>query len=254
MDGQSSDGQQDGQTRQKYAAVQHVGSSFLPNSSPTEALLEATHIASARLPADAGWVQNLPRAYEDTMEAWVVRDAREVDQSGLRSFYGTAFAATYGPTLGQPVVAAMLADLDVSGLRSMLPGKDERAAVATLAGQIAGSAVAAERGLVAYLWGMYVHPAHQRTGVGTALLRHVAGWLSPSVMVEARVLASSPWAVAFYGRHGFREVGREPFEAAPGCTLQALVMAVPCAVLLERLGGPLMPVLAFGRGNLPLLP
>lgn len=132
LDGQSSDRQQDGQTQQKYATVQHVGSSFLPNSSPLEALLEATRTASARLLADASWVQNLPRAYEDTMEAWVVRDACAADRGGLRDLYGTAFAATYGPTLGQPVVAAMLADLDVSGLRSMLPGRDERAAVATV--------------------------------------------------------------------------------------------------------------------------
>jgi len=64
-------------------------------------------------------------------------------------------------------------------------------------------------------------------------------------------LTSILWAVAFYGRHGFREVGREPFEAAPGCTLQVLVMAAPCAVLLERLGGPLMPFPASGQGNAP---
>ncbi len=182
-------------------------------------------------------VQNRSGGYGNPMEAWVIRDACQADRGGLRGLYGAAFAATYGPTLGQHVVAAMLADLDASGLRSMLPGKDERAAVVTLAGQVAGSAVAAERGRIAYLWGMYVHPAHQRVGVGTALLRHVAGWLSSSVTVEARVLASSPWAVAFYGRHGFREVGHEPFEAAPGCAAQAMVMAVSYAVLLERLGG-----------------
>jgi len=53
------------------------------------------------------------------------------------------------------------------------------------------------------------------------------------------VLPSSPWAVAFYRRHGFRETGQEPFEAAPGHAVQALVMQVPRIEFLERLERPL---------------
>lgn len=175
-------------------------------------------------------------------EALAIRDAGAADQTRLRDLYGAAFAATYGPTLGPFALAAMLAALDASELRHMLPGRDERAAVAVLEGQVIGSAVATERGRVAYLWGMYVHPAHQRQGVGTALLGHAVGWLSQAGSVEVRVLPSSPWAVAFYGRHGFQETGRESFEAAPGHVVQALVMAVPRTTLLERLGRPLTPL------------
>ncbi len=108
-------------------------------------------------------------------EELVIRDACDADRAGLRDLYDAAFAATYGPTLGQPVVAAMLSALDASELRDMLPGRDKRAAVATLSGQVVGGAVAAERGRVAYLWGMYVHPGRQRRGIGTALLCHAAG-------------------------------------------------------------------------------
>lgn len=173
------------------------------------------------------------------MEGLVVRDACEADRAGLRDLYGAAFTATYGPTLGPSAAAAMLSALDASELRNMLPGRDERAAVATLSGQVVGSVIVAERGQVAYLWGMYIHPARQRRGVGSALLRHAADWLSQAALVEARVLPSSPWAVAFYGRHGFRETGQEPFEAAPGHAVQALVMGVPRIDLLEHLGRPL---------------
>ena len=167
-----------------------------------------------------------------TLPTLVVRDACEADRDGLRGLWGATFAATYGSTLEQPVLAAMLADLD-AGPRSLLPGTDERAALAAIAGRFVGTAIAAKRGRVAYLWGMYVHPAHQRRGIGTALLRHVADWLCASTVIEARVLASSPWAMNFYRRHGFQQVGEELFEAAPGLTQQALVMAVPCAALLE---------------------
>ena len=107
-------------------------------------------------------------------------------------------------------------------------------AVATLVGRVVGSAVVAERGSVAYLWGMYVQPDHQRCGIRRALLRHVAGWLPAYAVVEARVLASSPWAVAFYGRHGFREVGEEAFEAAAGHAVRAMVMAARRAELIKR--------------------
>ena len=80
----------------------------------------------------------------------------------MRDLYGATFTATYGPALGPTALAAMLAALDASELRHMVPGKDERAAVAVLVGQVVGSAMSAERGRVAYLWGMYVHPVRQR--------------------------------------------------------------------------------------------
>ena len=53
-------------------------------------------------------------------------------------------------------------------LHGMLPAKDEeRAGVAVRAGTIIGSAIIAERGRAAFLWGMYIHLAEQRQGVGT---------------------------------------------------------------------------------------
>ena len=171
-----------------------------------------------------------------------IRDACASDRGGIRDLYRATFTATYGPTLEPSALAAMLAALDASELRHMLPGQDERAAVAVLAGQVVGSAVSAERGRVAYLWGMYVHPAQQRQGIGTALLGHVLGWLSLTASVEVCVLPSSPWAVAFYGRHGFQQTGQESFEAAPGHAVQALVMTVSRTTLQDRLGRPLAPL------------
>jgi GNAT superfamily N-acetyltransferase len=166
----------------------------------------------------------------------VIRDATPDDHAGLRTLYAATWPATYTATLGEAAVAAMLDDVAASEMRCMLPGQDERAAVAMAGGTLIGSAVAAEREGIAYLWGMYVHPAHQRRGIGATLLRHVAGWLTPSATIEARVLPSSPWAIAFYTRHGFAETGRERLEIAPGLIVDALLFTIPRQSLLDGTG------------------
>ena len=73
---------------------------------------------------------------------------------------------------------------------------------------------------------MYVLPSHKRRGVGSRLLAAVAADVIASVRLEARVLASSPWARAFYARHGFRPIGEETTEIMPGTTAAATVLAV----------------------------
>ena len=73
---------------------------------------------------------------------------------------------------------------------------------------------------------MYVLPSHQRRGVGSRLLAVVAAGVTASVRLEARVLASSPWARAFHVRHGFRPVGEESTEIMPATTAATTVLAV----------------------------
>ena len=53
----------------------------------------------------------------------------------------------------------------------------------------------------------YVAPAHQRRGVGAALLEHLARRRTRRTLVGT--WAAAGWAIAFYRRHGFEPVGRE---------------------------------------------
>jgi len=53
----------------------------------------------------------------------------------------------------------------------------------------------------------YVAPAHQRRGVGAALLEHLARRRTRRMLVGT--WAAATWAIGFYRRHGFEPVGRE---------------------------------------------
>ncbi len=53
----------------------------------------------------------------------------------------------------------------------------------------------------------YVLPAHQRNGIGGALLEHLRGLSSRRMLVGT--WAAAEWAVRFYERHGFARVSPE---------------------------------------------
>ena len=53
----------------------------------------------------------------------------------------------------------------------------------------------------------YVAPGRQRGGVGRALLEHLIARATRPILVGT--WAAAEWAIAFYRRHGFEEVGRE---------------------------------------------
>ena len=158
-----------------------------------------------------------------------VRPATLNDAPGLIALWREVWPAAYEATLGPETVWAMLSDLEARGLRAMLPGKDERGYCAVSDGRIVGSAIVAERGGTAYLWGMYVHPTFQRTGIGARLLAAAVSSVSTAERLEARVMQPSPGAIAFYRKHGFRAVGEEMTEIMAALPMRTLVMAVPVA-------------------------
>ncbi len=106
----------------------------------------------------------------------------------------------------------------------MLPGSGEYGYCIASDHQIHGSAIIAERGGVAYLWGMYVHPTQQRKGLGLQLLHGVAEKIEAAGKVEARVLVSSTAAISFYKKHGFIETGQEKVELMNSVEAATLVM------------------------------
>jgi GNAT superfamily N-acetyltransferase len=60
---------------------------------------------------------------------------------------------------------------------------------------------------VALIRHAYVAPGRQRSGVGGALLEHVAARTTTRMLVGT--WAAAEWAVRFYERHGFAPVGPE---------------------------------------------
>ena len=124
------------------------------------------------------------------------RDITGDDASGLITLWREAWSSTYGVTLGQAALLGMLADLERNGTASML-GSDERGYCLASGHEIYGSVIIAERGRVAYLWGMYVHPRRQRIGLGSRLLLGAAARIRSAPKVEIRVLLSSSGAVIF---------------------------------------------------------
>ena len=53
----------------------------------------------------------------------------------------------------------------------------------------------------------YVAPAHQRRGIGGALLRTLAGQTTEPLLIGT--WKDADWAIRFYEKHGFRLVGEE---------------------------------------------
>jgi GNAT superfamily N-acetyltransferase len=76
-----------------------------------------------------------------------------------------------------------------------------------------------------YLTNMAVAPAHQRTGVGRALLsearRIATAWPADAIRLDAFDTISG--AGEFYAKCGFREVGRKTYRAVPLIYYELLV-------------------------------
>jgi|UniRef100_A0A7C3WQN8 GNAT superfamily N-acetyltransferase len=64
-----------------------------------------------------------------------------------------------------------------------------------------------DRGPVVLIRHAYVHPACQRRGFGTQLLRHLTQAESKPLLVGT--WAAAHWAIRFYEKHGFRLVSPE---------------------------------------------
>ncbi|HUP31081.1 MAG TPA: GNAT family N-acetyltransferase [Usitatibacter sp.] len=64
-----------------------------------------------------------------------------------------------------------------------------------------------DKGAVALVRHAYVATAAQRSGIGTALLRHVEGLTAKPMLIGT--WADASWAIAFYRRNGFEVVPAE---------------------------------------------
>jgi ribosomal protein S18 acetylase RimI-like enzyme len=164
-----------------------------------------------------------------------VRSIVPEDEQGLLDLWRETWTSTYGPSLGAEALQAMLQELD-RGTSAMLARRGERCYALVDGRRIVGSAIVAERGEVAYLWGMYVRPAQQRSGAGSQLLAAVARDLDVATSLEARVLTTSRHAQAFYHARGFSVIGEETTDITGGVAVPASVVRIEVARLRATLG------------------
>ncbi|HEY0944104.1 MAG TPA: GNAT family N-acetyltransferase [Opitutaceae bacterium] len=106
-----------------------------------------------------------------------------------------------------PIELLLLADPSEDKIRSYLPGS--HCFVASRDTVVVGACVVQSRGAGTYeLMSIAVHPAHQRAGHGTALLKWVIDFFRNLGARQLNVgTGTFGYQLAFYQRHGFRVTG-----------------------------------------------
>nr|WP_306228858.1 GNAT family N-acetyltransferase [Aurantimonas sp. CSK15Z-1] len=147
----------------------------------------------------------------------------------LRETWHATYDAIYGPARVAEITASWHS---LEALRPRLSRPNSEFVVAddgARLGAMAFAAAGADRKVVV-LHQLYVHPEHQRQGLGTELLSEIEGAFPEAERLRLEVEAANTTAVAFYRAHGFEPVGRT--ESCGGDTVQA----IPADIYEKRLG------------------
>ena len=143
----------------------------------------------------------------------LIRPLSQNDLDALRSLWRITWRDTYGAELGPRAALVIDASVDGDAIQSMFT-PDGGCLVAIEDGEILGSVCFVERGPVAYVWGMYVRPSHQRAGIGTRLLRRAASTFQNAEWVDCSAVDAR--ALAFYRKLGFADQGPGEVELFQG--------------------------------------
>ena len=161
------------------------------------------------------------------MSDLAIRAAAVGDLGEVARLLAATWHDTYDALLGVERVAATTRSWhapEVLAKQAALP--DASFLVAFRGGVLAGHAFAKEQGEGGLLLSrLYVLPAHQRRGVGRALLAAVVERHPGTVRVELLVEARNAKGLAFYGRHGFVAVGRVEEDGSSSLRMQRIVGA-----------------------------
>ncbi len=111
------------------------------------------------------------------------------------------------PPADTPIDLLLLADPSEEKVRSYLPGS--KCFVATKNGTVVGAAVVQPREAGAQeLMSIAVHPDHQESGIGTALLKWIIDFFEKAGATQLEVgTGTFGYQLAFYQRQGFRVTG-----------------------------------------------
>lgn len=111
------------------------------------------------------------------------------------------------PPAEAPMALLLLADPSEEKLRAYLP--QSRCFLASIHGHVVGACVVQPLGQGAHeLMSIAVHPGHQKSGYGTALLKWVIDFFRRSGASQLEVgTGSFGYQLTFYQRQGFRVTG-----------------------------------------------
>jgi ribosomal protein S18 acetylase RimI-like enzyme len=155
----------------------------------------------------------------------VIRRAREGEEAAINRLLVETWHDTYDAILGREKVADITARWHAPERLAEQIGLEGAAfLVAEADGGILGHAFARmDREGIVHLFRLYVHPAHQRAGIGGLLLDAVAGLFPRAPAIRLEVEEENVKGRRFYEAHGFSVVGRTG-DCGGDSNVPALVM------------------------------
>jgi ribosomal protein S18 acetylase RimI-like enzyme len=158
-----------------------------------------------------------------------VRTAMKTDLPAVRKLLVETWHATYDAIYGRDRVEEITeAWHSVTELETRLARPQSEFLVADDGRTIGGMAYAARSGKdVVVIHQLYVHPDHQRQGVGRDLFAELETCFDGAKRMRLEVEPENAVALAFWHAHGFSEVGRTEQCGEGGIAIPALVMEKP---------------------------
>nr|WP_321982503.1 GNAT family N-acetyltransferase [uncultured Cohaesibacter sp.] len=147
----------------------------------------------------------------------------------LCAFLKQCWLDTYINEVGRCATEGLIRSMLEDGIHSLVPGRDEKAYLASIGARLVGSIICAHRHHFLYVWGLYVAEDMQRRGLGCGLLDRAMMGLHVDTIVEVSVLQASKKARAFYGKLGFRQVGEAHHDMGAGNPVASLILQAPVA-------------------------
>ena len=160
-----------------------------------------------------------------------VRTATDRDVEPLRALLTQSFHATYDALYGVPKVAELIeAWHSPAEIKRRIHLKGGEYLVADDGKRIGGMAFAAmseKLTKTAILHQLYVHPDHQRHGIGRDLFAEVETCFPDAEILRLEVDPQNAGAIAFYEAHDFVEVDRTKNCGGSDSGIEALIMEKP---------------------------
>lgn len=156
-----------------------------------------------------------------------LRTLTQADVDAVARLARVVWQATYLPLISQAQIEHMLADRYApERIRAQLADPQHAWWVAEGGGALVAFAHAYLEAPGCKLDKLYVHPDHQRRGIGTALLREAEAWARAqrAAWLRLQVNRGNAQAISAYGRYGFRIVASRVFDIGNGFVMDDHVM------------------------------
>jgi ribosomal protein S18 acetylase RimI-like enzyme len=160
-----------------------------------------------------------------------VRTANDRDVEPLRALLTQSFHATYdrfyGPAKVAELIAAWHSPAEIKRRIHVKGGEYLVADDGKRIGGMAFAAISEKLTKTAILHQLYVHPDHQRQGIGRDLFAEIETCFPDAEILRLEVEPQNAGAIAFYEAHDFVEVDRTKNCGGPDSGIEAVIMEKP---------------------------